>query len=185
MSWSILCAYYQWRISSTLDSPEGRSSLPLRHLARCPACREFHERSVALGVALRGAAADAAEKRRQTPFSERRKRSQSPFRWAWAAGVTAAACVVALVLAWSNQRPRSPQIVNSPPKTPTTAPAVAYTQEDATRALAAVSDPLVTLRELARAPIGRQVQNVRTEAQAAGRFLASCLPVAVEGDKKN
>ena len=204
MSRSIQCAYYQWRISSALDSPEGRARLPVRHLARCPACRQFHQRSAALGDALRqeavtivvdSGATGAKHPWVAAPQSEparvlRTRGTPSGIgRWAWAAGITAAAaCVlaVALALAWKG-RPGAPsQVVQNPsahPQVP--APAARYTQEDAARALAAVSDPLGTLRQLARAPIDREIQSVRSEAQAAGRFLASCLPIPAEGDRED
>jgi hypothetical protein len=50
------CLYYQWKISKALDGDDPIAELPIKHMAKCPSCRQFHARSAALDYALRAAA---------------------------------------------------------------------------------------------------------------------------------
>jgi hypothetical protein len=182
---SLRCAYYQWRISAALDRDDGGGRLPRRHMDRCPACRAFHERSVALAAALRRDAAGATAPARGATVVRDCEHDRAAGRgawrpWAWAAGLAAAACVVAAVLVLSQGgRREAPQVAREP-TSPDTAPAVALaSREEAAKMLAVASDPLSALRDVARRPIQKGIEDVRAEAQAAGRFLASQLPFDV------
>ncbi len=44
----MLCSWYRWRISKTLDTDRARPRSLGRHLQRCPECREFERFSAAL-----------------------------------------------------------------------------------------------------------------------------------------
>ena len=205
MKRSLKCTFFQWRISSALDSDGGEAKLPVRHIARCAACREFHERSVALGESLREAAATVVAGDVVCDVS-RRNHGTRPVsicevasggrarrrRWAWGAVATVAAAAILLVVLTIGWKGGSKDttvaggggtgggnpVHENPPSATQPSP------EDAARALAAISDPIGTLKRHARGPIDRRIDSLRADAQAAGRAIASLLPIEINGEKR-
>jgi len=162
--------------------------IPKPAMAGCPceSCRKFYERGLTLGTALREAAGTVVGMPNIANRGTLRWRAGAGRRrWAWGA-VAAAAAAAILVMALSlagNRRTGAPPVAKNPPNSagnPTrdiAAPPTQPSPGDAARAIAAIGDPIGTLKRHARAPIDRQIESLRAEAQAAGRAIASLLPI--------
>ena len=203
------CLFYQWRISSALDSQRPSARLPAVHLARCPACRAFYERSLALAKALRAEATGdgvtsgspgchglarrasrvgapcggSARLAPDTAGGQAVAPRRRTYRLAAVAALAAAACIVAAVLLLA---PSSPPVPPVPPVVQ-----VEHSQPPAPTVVVASSDPFTllvhrrieSLAGLAKEPLVREFNRTRDEARAAGEVLVSYLSLPLPEEK--
>ena len=161
------CWYYRWKISRSLDADDA-SALPRRHLERCPACREFHRRSLALADRLRE---DALWLEQQPQAAPRRRGRVIVLRLIQAA----AACLAltALLIAFRPAGRPNKKIVHNPPPQQAAPVPVGEILDRAAR-------PLESLVDLAKQPIIQEWNTTHREARAAGRALLTFLPLDLQ-----
>ncbi|MBP7935203.1 MAG: hypothetical protein KA354_11200 [Phycisphaerae bacterium] len=169
----MICLYYRWRISTALDSDDRSARLPERHLRCCPACREFLERGLQLGEALRAEPISAG----LGIVGSNGSRPVHP-AWRLTAGLAAAACIalaVSLPTVW--------RFVSSPPAAnsagnvvQSSIPALPPLSVD--RLLAQVREPVRSLTLPAGEPLMREIERTQNQVVAVGRDMVACLPRA-------
>ncbi|HOW69430.1 MAG TPA: hypothetical protein PKY77_02415 [Phycisphaerae bacterium] len=170
----MICLYYRWRISTALDSDDRSARLPERHLRRCPACRDFLERGLQLGEALREEPVSAS-------LGIAGSGGSRPIQRAWrpvTAGLAAAACIALAVLlptVWRSAS--SPPAANSDGSSvQISIPALPPLSAD--RLLAQVREPVRSLTLPAGGPLMREIERTQNQVAAVGRDMVACLPRA-------
>lgn len=163
----MICWYYRWKISRSLDADDP-SVLPRRHLERCPACREFHRLSLALAQTLREDALWLEHQPKAAPA--RRGRVILP-----RVIQAAAACLVltALLIAFRPAGQPKKQVVHIQP-------ARQAFPVQVSAVLNRAAQPLESLVDLAKQPILEEWNTTRREATAAGRALLTFLPLDLQ-----
>lgn len=171
----MICPYYRWRVSVALDSDAPSARLPERHLRRCPACREFLERSLQMAEALR-------EEPISAPLHIVPDTANRPARRMWrpaTVGLAAAACLAFVVLLPTLRRALSPEPAIDGPKTPVTVSLPALPALSAERLLAQVREPVESLTSPAGEPLRREIERTQNRVAAVGRDIVACLPTSL------
>jgi hypothetical protein len=173
------CLYYRWKISQALDG-DGETSLPARHLEKCPVCRAFHRDSLALAAALREDAHTVADR----PIARLRPARRLAIRVA-AAAALAAGVALAIALGWLHMQAGNTVAISPPPASkPLPSPVAAPTPQPpplAVATLALDTTKLQGLIALAGKPLTDELENTRQDALSSGKALASYLTAPPTG----
>jgi len=157
----MICMFYQWRISHVLDSEGVPGRLPWRHMARCPACRDFYEASQSLAAGLR---AEAGRDTAPQPSRFRRRVARPVL----AMVATVACCLAGAGIVLTVGPDRASHVKAARPRR---VPSVSASM------LGQTSRCVRSLTDLAREPLLREIRHTSHDVEAAGRALLSCLPL--------
>jgi len=177
------CRIYQRNLSIALAAGEPPSPRVRRHLARCDACREHHEKLSAMAQRLRDAAGPAEPlsgelsgrilQAVRAAGAERPKRPARviPLRVIGALAA-AASLVLAIVLVVTTWRPdRPPAVVKRPRPAPTSPRAIPLGPGRLTEAF--WSD----VERLTAGPVADEMQHLAADTRRIGSAMVACLPV--------
>jgi hypothetical protein len=158
-------------ISHAADSDRALGGSTQRHVARCSACRQFHESCQSLGRRLRDEAAragNASELHTQRILAAVGDRPGHARRVHWPVRVAAAACLAVAVLVAGTLLVDRSGPPESPPG-PTRLPA----------------PPNVDLARVIQNPLATELENLTADTRSGVRFLVACLDVspAPAGDR--
>ncbi|MBN1674273.1 MAG: hypothetical protein JXR37_24705 [Kiritimatiellae bacterium] len=174
----MLCCWYRWRISLSLDAGGSAPPRLAKHLARCPACAAFHKTSAAAAARLKEEAKSFAPelppflhtkimagiRGGPAPAANRRLLLRPALTWA------AAALALLLAAAWLLLPAGRPA---ARPPAPAAADAGRPSDE-----LALLTAPLGLVAEVPAAlpdPLGDEVRSLQGDILAATDFLMRCI----------
>lgn len=158
------CWFHRLMISHAADSDQALGGATQRHVARCAACRQFHESCQSLGQRLRNEAARAGNASEQqtrrilAAVGDRpghARRVQLPVRVAVAACLAVAVLIAGTLLVDRSGPPESPP---GPTRLPT--------------------PPNVNLTRVIQNPLATEMENLTADTQSGVRFLVACLDVS-------
>ena len=191
----MFCTIYRWLISRSMDSPGPLSRRVAKHVAQCPACRDYRDRCVELGdrlageageqaglvsdelharILLRcGAGAEATMPRTMPRLNSRR------FRLGLA--VAAAAAVVIALMAWqfypaTTQQPKGPIVEHKDRPKPGPAP-VRIARIMDSRWLAVASDKASDAIDRS---MNEQFDQLRQSGRDAAGFVLARMPIDID-----
>jgi hypothetical protein len=151
-------------ISHAADSDQALGGSTQRHVARCTACRQFHESCQSLGQRLRDEAAragNASEQQTQRILAAvgdrpgRAQRVHVPARMAAAACLAAALLIAGALLVDRSGPPESPPGLTRLP-----------------------APPNVDLARVMQNPLETEMKNLTADTESGVRFLVACLDVS-------
>lgn len=185
----MFCWYRRLRLEAAVDDGRPLSAEETQHLAVCAACRWHHENLLALSRRLQqDAEAITAEPSayftaRMLAALHRRQRHRRPALILWPIYAAMAVCLgLIMALAMIHFANRSAVVSKGDGLSPVTA--VAALTDVAHQAMSLVGPRDVeSLEPLFAASLAAEMARVGHDMQAAARFVAACLPVALENGK--
>ena len=165
----MICACYRWLISSSLDSGTPPGRLLRRHLGRCAACREFHERSLDLAAALRD---------EPVPLTARppvRVRARSARRRLAAASLAAASILIAVLFLLLDRQPVSP-VVTVAPDPSGSVQVAAVTIPSSDELMSALRGSVAEIADPLGRPVVLELKDLHAQYRHARETLLAYLP---------
>ena len=162
------CWFYRLLISHAADSDRDLGTPTRRHIARCAACRSFHEGWQTLGRDLRSAAADPGKISGPASGQVSHALARQPERsipTSTGVKLVAAAClaVVASIGILAVMRPN-----RTAPPTRHQVPAIALTG----------TELATTWTRFMERPFADELENLSSDTKSSVRFLVACLDVS-------
>ena len=193
----MFCKLHRWHVSRSLDDAQPLPKATARHVAKCDACRQFHQDSLAVARRL-------AEQGTPSPVTvspdlharillrcglaghaARPHRASASWRAHLSLPAALAAAAVAAMLAIAGARyfaappkptppPGGPKQIAKPPAPKPPVPAVA----DAEAAFP------VAVEQALRKPVEDELTLLREDAKVAAGFLLACIPAHIDLDEE-